>query len=315
MAVQLGGGYSPVSSLNKTRQGLGSALGSYYMPPNPNPLPTAKIGGAIGAAGGGGGGGPQTTTTIMTPNQVYEGEILGDPGSIAAMGTFNAQTNQLAAARADAIQRAIINSGYTPQMSGGLASYAGDVTPGTLAAAAANPMSQRAQLDLQMGQAQSNLPYDLAAGGQGRSGAGAIAQGNLQRQYQTGQYQGMQDLLDTLYGAGNTYAGGYNTALSNLDAARAAVANRLAQTAGYSQSITTSGGDTGGGIDTGGGGGSDWTVPGYDVPGVMPDYGNYAGSPGYMANPTTQAAVQRVIQAITQPSPRIYQNLRNVMAG
>src|SRR5215467_12998615 len=209
MAVQLGGGYSPVSPLNKTRQGLGSALGSYYMPPNPNPSPTAKIGGAIGAAGGGGGG-PLTTTEIMTPNQVYQGEILSDPGSVAALGTFGAQTDQYAATRADAIQRAIINSGYTPQMTGGLASYAGDVTPGTLAAAAANPMSQRAQLDMQMNQAQSNLPYDLAAGGQGRSGASAIAQGNLQRQYQTGQYQGMQDLLDAIYGAGNTYAGNYN---------------------------------------------------------------------------------------------------------
>ena len=280
----------------------------------------AKLGtGLVGGAGSGGGGNSQTTTTIMSPNQVYQDEILGDPGSIAAMGTFNAHTNQLAAARADAIQRAVINSGYTPQMTGGLASYAGDVTPGTLTAAAANPMSQQAQLNLQLQQANQNLPYDLAAGGQGRSGAAAIEQGNLQRQYQTGQYQGMQDLLNQLYGAGNTYAGGYNTALNNLDAARAAVANRLAQTAGYSQSITTTGGDGGGGGDGGINPDIDPTTGLQLGAGVTPDYtapyGITGGSPAYMASGSTQQAVQRVINAIKQPAPRAGQMLRNVMAG
>jgi|SRR5215471_11601438 len=302
--------------------GIGPSGG--FTPAAPATLGFGQVGSG-GGGGGGGGGSPQTVTTIMTPNQVYESDILSDPGSVAALGTFNAQTTQLANARADAIQRAIINSGYTPQMTGGLESYAGDVTPDTLARAAANPMSQLAQLNLQLQQANTNLPYDLAAGGQGRSGASAIEQGNLQRQYQTSQYQGMQDLLNSLYGAGSNYASGYNSALGNLDSARAAVAARLAQMAGYSQTVTTTGGDSGGGGggdygdlgNTGEGGFNDdgsWTVPGYDVP-PAPAQATYLGSPGYMANPTTQAAVQRVVNAIKQPSPRIYQNLRNVMAG
>jgi hypothetical protein len=316
-----GWGYPVAVPVVKPRQQVGATISA-------NPSGAGVSGGGLGTgaklgtgqigSGGSGGSNSTTTTTIMTPNQVYQDEILADPGSVAAMGTFSAQTNQLAAARADAIQRAIINSGYTPQMTGGLASYASDVTPGTLSAAAANPMSQQAQLNLQLQQASQNLPYQLAATGAGRSGAAAIEQGNLQRQYQTSQYQGMQDLLGQLYGAGNTYAGGYNTALSNLDAARAAVANRLAQTAGYSQSITTTGGDGGGGGDGGINPDIDPTTGlqlGANVPSGGTSYGSYAASPAYAANPSTKAAVQRVINAIKQPSPRVGQTLRNVMAG
>src|SRR5215467_4691643 len=108
-----------VPTYKPPRQSLGSG-GGYYQPTNPSPA--AKIGlGLSGGASSSSGGGPQTVTTIMTPNQVYQGEILSDPGSVAALGTFNAQTNQLATARADAIQRAIINSGYSPEMKDGLA--------------------------------------------------------------------------------------------------------------------------------------------------------------------------------------------------
>jgi hypothetical protein len=257
--------------------------------------------------------GGQSVTTTYTPNQIYAGDILSDPQAVGAQGIFNAQSSGLAAARADAIQRAIINSGYSPTLPPSLQAYAGDVTPQTLTAAAANPMSTKAQLDLQLSQANQNLPYDLAASGMGRSGAAAINQGNLQRQYQTGQYQGMQSLLDSIYGSANTYAGNYNNAVNQLAYAREQVANRLSQTAGYSQSIDTSGGD-GSGL---GGGGVDgtWNVPGYDVPPVVPSYGSYAGSPAQLGSTSTQQAVQRAISAIKQPAPRLGQTLRNVMAG
>src|SRR5215471_9358866 len=238
---------SGVPGYKPPRQGLGAAIGggggTVYHPPASYP------GLSLPGMGGGGGGGPQTTTTIMSPNQVYASDILNDPGSIAAQGQFDATQSNYAAARADAIQRAVISGGGAPQLSGTLAGYSGDVTPQTLAQAAANPMSQKAQLDLQLNQANANLPYDLAAGGMGRSGANAIEQGNLQRQYQTASYQGQQNMLDAIYGAANTYAGNYNDAMTQLMNARASVANRLAQLAGYSQTITTDGG--GGGGDTG----------------------------------------------------------------
>lgn|SRR5215469_3298022 len=308
MPVLMGGGanaYKPIAPIVKPpRQGIGSAIGGV---PVGTVSPSASLGGAIGAAPKPSTG--TTTTTTITPNQVYESDILNDPGSVAALGTFNAQTNQLAAARADAIQRAIISSGYTPDMSGGtLSGYAGDVTPQTLASAAANPMSQQAQLNLQLQQANQNMPYDLAAGGAGRSGAAAIESGNLQRQYQTSQYQGMQDLLNSIYGTVGNYATNYNMAVNNLDAARAAVAQRLAQTAGYSQSITTD--DGSGGTDTSGG------IPGYGVPSGQTVYGNYAGSPAYMTSPSTQAAVQRAINAVgSKPPANIYQTIRNMRMG
>jgi hypothetical protein len=268
----------------------------------------ASLGGAIGGAAVPGGGTHQVTT--YTPNQVYQGDILSDPQAVGAQGIFDAQSSQYAASRADAIQRAIINSGYSPSLTGGLSAYAGDVTPGTLASAAANPMSQKAQLDLQLNQANQNLPYDLAASGMGRSGAAAINQGNLQRQYQTGQYQGMQGLLDSIYGAAGNYASNYNSAVNQLEAARTAVANRLAQTSGYSQSIDTSYDDGSGG---GGGGGG---IYGEGVPSGATPYGSYAGSPAQLASTPTQQAVQRVIASMgSNPPANINQILRNMRAG
>lgn len=295
-------GYGPVAPMIKPRQAIGSnVLGAATAPKTTAPTITSP-----------GGGGTSTTTTI-TPLQTYQGDILSDPQAVGAQGIFNAQSSNLAAARADAIQRAVIGAGWTPSLGGALSGYAGDVTPQTLASAAANPMSQKAQLDLQLSQANQNLPYDLAASGAGRSGANAIQQSGLQRQYQTASYQGQQDLLNSIYGAANTYAGSYNDAMNQLMNAREAVAYRLAQSPGYSQSITTddgTGGAGGGAVDTSG---SNWSVPGYDVPAAGSPYGSYAGSPAGVGS--TQQAVQRVISAIKQPNPRAGQTLRNVMAG
>jgi hypothetical protein len=240
--------------------------------------------------------------------QVYQDQILSDPEAVAAQGTFSSTASNLANARAAAIQRAVINAGWTPDMSGGLGGYASDLTPSALAQAAANPMSQKAQLDLQLSQARGNTPYDLASSGRGRSGALPIALGNLSRQYDTASYQGMQSLLDSIYGSANTYAGSYNDALNSLNAARAAVADRLARQAGYSESIVTSGGDGGDGGDGGG-----WDVPGYGMENAPTTYGNYVGSPAYQAEAPVQQAVARVIAQVS--NPRRYQTARNIRGG
>ena len=225
--------YASVAPLTAggTRQAAGSSIGPTITLPKPPSY------GLTGTASGGG-----TTTRTVTPIQVYESQVDSNPGTVAAQGIFDANATNLANARAAAIQQAIIRAGWTPDMSSGaLSGYASDVTQSALDQARANPMSQKAQLDLQLGQAKTNLPYDLAASGASRSGALGIELGNLGRSYDTASYQGMQDLLASITGSVNDYASGYNTAQSNLQAARRDIANRLAQQAGYSESISTTG--------------------------------------------------------------------------
>ena len=313
MAVQAG--YGGAASLTTPkpppRKGVGSGLAGAiggFTPSQMTPI-LPSLPGAIGA--GSGGGGPVTTTTTVTPLQVYQDEILGDPGSVAALGTYTKTEEGLANARASAIRQAVLNSGWTPDLANTQAAgYASDLRPTDISNAQNNPFSQKAQLDLSLAQAQANTPYDLAATGMGRSGAAAIQQGNLSRQYDLASYQGMQDLLNAIFGAGNTYASGVNEAGNTLNAARLAIEQMLSNRAGYSQSITTDGGDGGDGGDLG----ANWTIPGLDVP-PAPAQATYYGSPGYMAAPSTQAAVQRVIDAIKKPPPNLNQIIRNVRAG
>jgi hypothetical protein len=256
-----------------------------------------------------------TTQSLTDPNALaqWQNEILGTSGVQAAQGQFDATVGQLGATRADAIQRAVVNAGWAPDpstWSGSLSGFAQDVTPGTIAAAQSNPMSTRAQLDLQMQQAQSNLPYDLAASGMGRSGAMPIQQGGLQRQYQLNTYQGQQNLLDAINQAASAYGQGYQGALGNLQNARSAAAQALAQLAGYSGTTTTT-------TTSGGGGPTDQTKVVKGAPtAAAPLYG---GLPPASVTPnTTQAAVLRAIQATTPPTaqqpippPSIYRTLRN----
>lgn len=309
MAIQAVPGYGGQAARNTTGApaSIDSPLTMTYRPPrvggglNGNiagpttPIGSPSLGGVGIGAGGSAGLGAQSA---VSPLGMYQQEI-GDY-TTGAQGMFGAQTSNLAAARADAIQRAIIGAGWDPSshFGGSLASYSGDVTPQTLAAAAANPMSQKAQLDLQLNQANQNQPYDLAASGMGRSGAAAINQGNLQRQYQSQSYQGMQGLLDQIYGAGNTYAGGYNNALQQLEAARSQAAYMLSQTQGYSQPVS-----------------GDQTDPnaGAAPPGDSSQL-------SFSAPPTTNQKVQQVIASLgikpgSKVNNNLYQNIRNIQAG
>jgi len=242
--------------------------------------PTTTLGGAAATPTT-----PVANTGIGTidPNVLgnYQNEILGSPMGQSATGIYSAQSGLLASQRADAIQRAIISAGYSPQLTGSLASYAGDVTPDTLTAAAANPMSQKAQLDLQLSQANQNMPYDLAASGAGRSGAAAIQQGNLQRQYQTSTYQNEQNLLNAIYGAANTYTGGIANAQSAYQNSLAYAGNLLAQMPGYSASI-------------------DPSAAASTLAPAAPPVAGY--TPSIPAETPTQQAVGRAIAAVSKPT-------------
>src|SRR5262245_25360553 len=181
----------------RTAVGANLGAGAFTLPP-----PPSASGGLTGQIGSGGLGGSTTVKTV-TPMQVYQEDILSN--SAAEQGIFNTQATNLANARQQAILQALVNSGWTPEMTGALSGYASDVTQSALSQAAANPMSQKAQLDRQLSEAKGNTPYDLAASGAGRSGALAIQLGNLSRQYDTASYAGMQDLLGAITGAVNTY--------------------------------------------------------------------------------------------------------------
>lgn len=278
--------YASVAPLGgAARSALGAAIGPTTT------LPAAPSGyGLTGAIGSG------TTTRTVTPLQVYQDQVDTDLGTTAAKGIFDANATNLANARASAIQRAIINAGWTPDLSSGpLAGYAGDVPQSVLDQAAANPMSQKAQFDLQLGQAKTNLPYDLAARGAGRSGALNIELGNLSRSYDTASYQAQQELLSTITGAAGDYAGGYTTAQGNYEAVRREIADRLARQAGYSESITT--------------GDEDWLPAA--APGQL--------SPSYPA-PKINQTVAKVIQQLgykpgSQAPASLYRTIKQTYLG
>jgi hypothetical protein len=246
----------------------------------------------------------------MTPNQVYESEILGDPRAIGAQQAFEATTNQLAATRRGLFRQALISSGYDPGNLAGtdLADYSGDIDQATREQAAANQLSSRAQLNKALNQATTDLPYLLAARGVARSGALPVGQTSLQEQYQVQAQQGLNDLLRALRGYGSDYAGGYNQAAQGLNAAREAVAQRLAQMRGYSQTTTTEdfgdGGDQG---DTGEEALSDY------APMYAPTYAPQLQT----SDPYTAQAINRIITPTRgKVVPKnVFQIARNVRAG
>ena len=245
-------GYAPggiATAIKKTAAPKVPAASGYSGSPLydvPNQYPTGTIGSVLG------GNRPQsasdivTSTRTVTPMQVYQDEILGNDQAVAAQGIYNTTLGNLANTRAYGINQALFKGGWTPDTSTGpLAGFASDITPSSLAEAMKNPMSAKAQLDLQLGQAKTNLPYDLAASGAGRSGARAIELGNLSRSYDLASYQGLQDEMAQILSAINAYTGGAIDAQNALEAARRQVADTLARQAGYSESIVTSpgGGD------------------------------------------------------------------------
>ena len=281
-----GPGAVPSSADYLSFGGSTPSVGSY--------VPKLPGGVAQGQGGGGGGGGGDTvTTTVQTPNQVYEADILGDPMSRAAQQSYDASVQGLANNRRDQIRQASIAAGYTPTLTGALSQYAGDVDQATLDAAGANQLSARAQLNKALNQANYDLPYILAATGMGRSGSLATGTTALQEQYQQNAQQGLDALNKSLLGYGSDYASGFNTAVQNLNAARAAVADRLARQAGFSQTVTTRGG---------GGGTTDTADGGYNP-------GDYAESPG---NQELTDFVQS-LQGQTLPPPSAFQSNRSLV--
>lgn len=264
---------------------------------------------------------PKTTVETMSPIKVYENEILSDPGFVAAQGSHDATLSNLALARKDAIDRAVINAGWDPgsQLPTSAQSYAGDIDQATRDAASQNQLSTRAQLQDQFNNAMHVLPYQLAATGMGRSGQVGVQGSEYNKQFQTATNQGMSDLLNAILGHVSNYASGVTTADSALEQARLAIAQQLQNQAGYSRSIVESGGGGGDYSDIGP------TIPG--APNILKAV-DTTGRTGYSQNPATGAysynptktAVAKVIKSIgikkaAKRPANIGQIAKNMMGG
>lgn len=222
-------------AVNPGGSSLASALGGQR-------AATSNLASAIGGAPAS--YAPQSTVETVQPMQVYENEILSNPGYVAAKGTNAATLSNLALARKEGIDRAVISSGWDPgaQLPTSAQNYAGDIDQATRDAAAANQLSTRATLQDQLNNAMRVMPYQLAATGMGRSGQVGVQSADYNKQFQTATNQGMGDLLNAILGHVSTYASGASSANSALEAARLQVAQMLQNQAGYSRSIVQGGG-------------------------------------------------------------------------
>lgn len=258
----------------------GSALG----------LPGSSAGGGQSNAAAGlnyappaGSGAPAggTVSVVRTPNEVYQSDILNDWQSQAGQATYSSTLDKGMQGLRDAISGNVVSSGWDPgdQMTANnsLAGFRDLVTQATRDQAAANPLSEKAQLQKSLSEGLYSLPYQLAATGSQRSGAANINATKLNQQYDVASQQSLTALLNAIKGNVGDYTNLASGAADALNQARAAAAARLAAQAGYSEMTTMSGGGDGGGDyadNTFAGGG-----------------GGYSG-----VGPTTPAAVRTVLK-------------------
>lgn len=218
-----------------------SLLGPSAGPNIPTSLPTVKtdyqaqIGKLLTGLGVG-------NLSGYVPPSEYQGEITADPEYQLGQTNLTNTQNTLAQGRANAFRQAFIAGGFAPgtfQSALGrdpnLAQFAGDIDQGTIDAAAANQMSGQAQRGRQLAEAQAALPYQLAARGVARSGAAATRSSAFQRSYDEQSATGLSSLLDALRGTTGDYNTGLQNAANQWEQTKSGIANRLAQTRGYSQ--------------------------------------------------------------------------------
>lgn len=158
-------------------------------------------------------------------------EIMADPVYQAALQAKMGSEQSGRSSLRDAIRQAVIKGGWdiTGKLTGDLAGYAGDITAADRAAAAANQMSTKAQLDKQLAGGMTDLDYQLAARGMLRSGAVASGGRALNEQYQGASNTAMGDLLDAIRGGVGSYAQLQREEQGKLSGVLSDVASRLAQ--------------------------------------------------------------------------------------
>lgn len=151
----------------------------------------------------------------------YQSLISSMPDYVAANADLTAQGGDAESARRASIQRAIIESGFSPS------SYHdpyGDLDPTTLSAASSNPQSTLAQLQLARNRGGADLSAALA--GRGMLSSGALTGGDqrLMEGFQGAQSSAEQSLLDAL----NGYTGSYASTQAELTRQRLAAQQQAA---------------------------------------------------------------------------------------
>jgi hypothetical protein len=151
----------------------------------------------------------------------YQSLIASMPDFVAANANLTAQGGDAESARRASIQRAIIDSGFTPSA---YHDPYGDLDPTTLSAAGANPQSTLAQLTLARDRGGADLGAALAGRGLLSSGAYTGGQQRLLEGFQGAQSSAEQSLLDAL----NGYSGSYASTMAEVARQRLAAEQQAA---------------------------------------------------------------------------------------
>lgn len=180
---------------------------------------------------------PGTDPTKPTkPPSGYYATLFDDPLYQAAMANYMTRTQTGRNNLRNQLRSAVIGSGYIPNYADNpdLAGYADDLDAETITRAQGNPTSQAALLTKQEDLARNDIPYRLAARGEGLIGGGTqeVASNNLQQQYTMARNQQMSSLLDALRGNIGGYASLLDTAGTDLTNTARDTALRLAQAGG-----------------------------------------------------------------------------------
>lgn len=232
------GGYTPVTAAVPAGMGPAADRPSYLPPGFTAPATTITA--------------PASSVRPIVPS--YETELTGDYMYDPTMKAYNAALQGSRDSLRDQIRQAVIRSGYDVRgkAPASLSSYLEDIDPTTMASADANQFSDRAVLQRQVDKGLSDLAYSLAARGTSRSGALAAGTGGIQQSAQEAQNAQMNTLLDALGQGVGAYQDISSNALTNRNAALAAITDRLSRQQGATYDDT--GGDTGAGGGGGGGG-------------------------------------------------------------
>jgi hypothetical protein len=248
--------------------------------------------------------GPRTGVqgqTVPVPRSTVPGnytasldEILGNPLSQEALGSYNTGMQSFMRALKSGIGQKIISSGYDPSAAFAqlrasnpdLGDFTDLIDPASIAAANANPLSERALAEQNYNTGMSNLDYQLAGAGILGSGAQATGGNQLLQAKQLSEQASRANLMNAISGGLSDYLQQKTSGYNRLQDVYAQVAQLLANRAGAVPETGTEELPPEGETPTG-----EETIPGTTVPSAasVPSSGVQWGGQTF----TTRAALSR----------------------
>jgi hypothetical protein len=167
-------------------------------------------------------------------------DIMGHPLSEAALGAYNTQQQSLMRALQSTAGQAVIKSGYDPSAAfkqllasrPDLGDFASIIDPAAIAAANANPLSERALTEQQYNTGMSNLDYQLAGAGILGSGAQVTGGNQILQNRQLSENASRAALMDAIQGGISSNLSSRATGYQRLQDVYGQVAQLLAQRQG-----------------------------------------------------------------------------------